>query len=161
MQADTIFIISDGAPIFQRALFGKELEEYQKKVAEAQERWAKVMEKDREKIDKANKESTEKYWKEVDAENAKRARHGLPPKVFEEGGPVGLGMSVGRPTYPPRRRLTTFEPSRPSYTATTNESSQEFTRWPMGRTPPAKAFSRPSLRNFTGSSRGSAAWQIR
>jgi hypothetical protein len=97
MQADTIFIISDGAPIFQRALFGKELEVYEKKVAEAQERWAKVMEKDRAKIEKANKESTEKYWKEVDAENAKRARQGLPPKVIEQGGPVGVGMSVGRP----------------------------------------------------------------
>jgi hypothetical protein len=97
MQADTIFIISDGAPIFERALFGKELEVYEKKVAEAQERWAKVMEKDRDKIEKANKESTEKYWKEVDAENAKRARQGLPPKVAEQGGPIGLGMSVGRP----------------------------------------------------------------
>ena len=97
MQADTIFIISDGAPIFERALFGKELEEYQKKLAEAQEKWAKVIEKERTKIEKANKEITEKYWKEVDDENAKRARRGLPPKVFEEGGPVGLGMSVGRP----------------------------------------------------------------
>ena len=97
MQADTIFIISDGPPIFDRALFGKELEEYEKRVAEAQDRWAKVMEKDHAKIEKANKESTEKYWKEVDAENAKRARQGLPPKVAEQGGPVGLGMSVGRP----------------------------------------------------------------
>ncbi len=97
MQADTIFIISDGYPIFERALFGKELEEYERRVTEAHERWAKITEKEREKIDKANKETTEKYWKEVDAENAKRARRGLPPKVLEEGGPVGIGFSVGRP----------------------------------------------------------------
>ena len=81
MQADTIFIISDGAPIFERALFGKELEEYERRLKEAQERWAKVTEKERQNIEKANKESSEKYWKEVDAENTKRARRGLPPKV--------------------------------------------------------------------------------
>ena len=52
MQADTIFIISDGHPIFERALFGKELEEYQRRVAEAEERWAKLSEKDRAKIGK-------------------------------------------------------------------------------------------------------------
>jgi len=97
MQADTIFIISDGYPTFERALFGKELEEYQRRVAEADEKWAKLNEKEREKIDKSNKENSEKYWKEVDAENAKRARRGLPPKVIEQGGPVGFGFSVGRP----------------------------------------------------------------
>lgn len=97
MQADTIFIISDGAPTFERALFGKELEEYQRRVAEADEKWAKLNEKERAKIDKSNKENSEKYWKEVDAENAKRVRRGLPPKVIEQGGPVGFGFSVGRP----------------------------------------------------------------
>ena len=53
MQADTIFIISDGAPSFERALFGKELEEYQRRVAEAQEKEAKVTPKERERIDKS------------------------------------------------------------------------------------------------------------
>ena len=42
MQADTIFIISDGSPTFERALFGKELEEYQRRVKEAEEKWAKL-----------------------------------------------------------------------------------------------------------------------
>jgi hypothetical protein len=97
MQADTIFIISDGYPIFERALFGKELEELQKREAEVQEKSAKITAKEREKIDKANKETHEKYWKEVDAENAKRARRGLPPKVLEEGGPAGIGFFVARP----------------------------------------------------------------
>jgi hypothetical protein len=97
MQADTIFIISDGYPIFQRALFGKELEEYQRRLSEAQERWAKLTEKERERIDKSNKETTENYWKEVDAENARRARRGLPPKVVEQGGPAGVGFDVARP----------------------------------------------------------------
>jgi hypothetical protein len=105
MQADTIFIISDGYPIFERALFGKELEEYQRRVAEAEEKWAKLGEKEREKIDKSNKESTEKYWKEIDEENAKRARRGLPPKVFEEGGPGGVGFNVGRPTLSPTQTI--------------------------------------------------------
>jgi hypothetical protein len=97
MQADTIFIISDGYPIFERALFGKELEELQKREAEAQEKSAKITAKEQEKIDKANKETDEKYWKEVDAENAKRARRGLPPKVVEEGGPARIGFFVARP----------------------------------------------------------------
>ncbi len=97
MQADTIFIISDGYPIFERALFGKEFEEYQRRLTEAQERWDKVTAKEREKIEKSNKETNEKYWKDVDDENAKRARRGLPPKVVEQGGPVGIGFSVGRP----------------------------------------------------------------
>jgi len=102
MQADTIFIISDGYPSFQRALFGKELEEYERRVAEAEEKWAKVTPKERERIEKANKEIAEKYWKAIDAENAKRARHGLPPKVFENGGPGGIGGSgVGRPSLTP------------------------------------------------------------
>jgi hypothetical protein len=105
MQADTIFIISDEYPIFERALFGKELEEYQRRVAEAEEKWAKLGEKEREKIDKSNKESTEKYWKEIDEENAKRARRGLPPKVFEEGGPGGVGFNVGRPTLSPTQTI--------------------------------------------------------
>ena len=45
------------APSFERALFGKELEEYQRRVAEAQEKEAKVTPKERERIEKANKES--------------------------------------------------------------------------------------------------------
>ena len=89
MQADTIFIISDGAPSFERALFGKELEEYQRRAAEAEEKWAKLSSKELERIEKSNKESVEKFWKELDAENARRARRGLPPKVFEEGSPAG------------------------------------------------------------------------
>lgn len=105
MQADTIFIISDGYPVFERALAGKELEEFRRRSAEAEERWAKLTEKDREKIDKSNKESAEKYWKELDAENAKRARRGLPPKVFEEGGPGGIGFGVGRPTLSPAQTI--------------------------------------------------------
>ena len=40
MQADTIFIISDGRPTFDRALFDKELKEHQRRVAEAEERWS-------------------------------------------------------------------------------------------------------------------------
>ena len=98
MQADTIFIISDGYPVFERALFGKELEEYQRRVKEAEEKWAKLSPKELERIEKSNQESREKYWKALDAENAKRARRGLPPKVFEEGGPGGIGFGVGRPS---------------------------------------------------------------
>ena len=45
MKADTIFIISDGYPIFERALFGRELEEYERRVAEAEEKWAKLSSK--------------------------------------------------------------------------------------------------------------------
>jgi hypothetical protein len=98
MQADTIFIISDGAPSFERALFGKELEEYQRRVAESEEKWAKLSPKDLERMEKTNKENAEKFWKEVDAENARRARRGLPPKVFEDGGPGGADPGVGRPS---------------------------------------------------------------
>ena len=106
MRADTIFIISDGAPSFERALFGKELEEYQRRVAEAQEKEAKVTQKERERIDKANKETAEKYWKDRDAENVKRARRGLPPKVFESGGPSGIGgFGVGRPSLTPSETI--------------------------------------------------------
>jgi hypothetical protein len=101
MQADTIFIISDGTPSFERALFGKELEEYQRRVTETEEKWAKLSSKELERIQKANKESAEKFWKELDAENARRARRGLPPKVFEEGQPGGIGPSVGRPSLTP------------------------------------------------------------
>jgi von Willebrand factor type A domain len=101
MQADTIFIISDGAPTFERALFGKELEEFQRRVAEAADRKAKLSAKELERMEKSNKESAEKYWKDIDAENAKRARRGLPPKVFENGGPGGVGFDVGRPTLTP------------------------------------------------------------
>ena len=104
MQADTIFIISDGHPIFERALFGKELEAYQKRVAEAEERWAKLSEKERQRTEKSNKENSEKWWKELDEENAKRARHGLPPKVFEEGGP-SASFSPGRPTLSPSETI--------------------------------------------------------
>ena len=102
MKADTIFIISDGYPIFERALFGKELEEYERRAAEAADKWAKLSAKEREKLEKINKESSEKYWKELDAENAKRARRGLPPKVFEEGSPGGIGFNVGRPQLNPK-----------------------------------------------------------
>ena len=105
MQADTIFVISDGYPIFERALFGKELEEYQKRVAEAEEKLAKLSKKDREKMDKANKEISEKYWKDLDEENAKRARRGLPPKVFEQGQFTGIGFSVGRPNLSPAQTI--------------------------------------------------------
>lgn len=104
MRADTIFIISDGHPIFERALFGKELEEYQRKVAEAEERWAKLSEKERQRTEKANKESSEKYWKDLDEENAKRARHGLQPKVFEEGGP-STSFIPGRPSLSPTQTI--------------------------------------------------------
>ena len=58
----------------------------------------KTQPKELEKIEKSNQESKEKYWKELDAENTKRARRGLPPKVFEEGGPGGTGPGVGRPS---------------------------------------------------------------
>ena len=105
MQADTIFIISDGAPSFERALFGKELEEYQRRATEAEEKWAKLSSKELERIQKSNKESAEKFWKELDAENAKRARRGLPPKVFEEGQPGGVGPSVGRPSLTPSQTI--------------------------------------------------------
>jgi hypothetical protein len=108
MQADTIFIISDGYPKFGRALFGKELEEHQRRVAEAEEKWTKLTDKEREKTEKSNKESAEKYWKDLDAENAKRARRGLPPKVFEEGGPGGLGFGVGWPTLSPSQTIEYF-----------------------------------------------------
>ena len=101
MQADTIFIISDGYPTFERALFGKELEEYQRRVSEAADKKAKLSSKELERIEKINKESADKYWKDLDAENAKRARRGLPPKVFENGGPGGVGFDVGRPTLTP------------------------------------------------------------
>ena len=97
MKADTIFIISDGYPVFERALFGKELEEFERRVAEADDKLAKISARDREKLDKSNKEITDKYWKELDAENAKRARRGLPPKVVEEGGPSLIGSHPGRP----------------------------------------------------------------
>jgi hypothetical protein len=30
---------------------------------------------------------SDKFWKDIDEENKKRARRGLPPKVFETGGP--------------------------------------------------------------------------
>jgi hypothetical protein len=97
MKADTIFIISDGHPAFERALFGKELEEFERRVAEVNDKWDKLSTKEREKIDKINKETADKYWKELDAENAKRARRGLPPKVFEEGSPHAIAPVVGRP----------------------------------------------------------------
>jgi hypothetical protein len=105
MQADTIFIISDGAPSFERALFGKELEEYQKRVAESEEKWARLTPKDLEKMEKKNKASAEKFWKEVDAENARRARRGLPPQVFEDGGPGGSGPGVPRPSLTPAETI--------------------------------------------------------
>ncbi len=98
MKADTIFIISDGYPIFERALFGRELEEHERRVKQAEEKWAKLSRSDREKLEKNNKESADKYWKELDAENVKRARRGLPPKVFEEGGPGRFTFDV----FPPR-----------------------------------------------------------
>ena len=101
MKADTIFIISDGYPVFERALFGKELEEFERRLAEADDKWAKLSTKDREKLDKLNKESTDKYWKELDDENAKRARRGLPPKVFEQGSPSLIVPHVGRPNLTP------------------------------------------------------------
>jgi von Willebrand factor type A domain len=104
MQADTIFVISDGHPIFDRALFGKELEAYQKRVAEAEERWAKLSERERQRTEKANKENSQKYWKEIDEENAKRARRGLPPKVFEEGGP-NISFIPGRPRLSPSETI--------------------------------------------------------
>ena len=70
MQADTIFIISDGTPIFERALFGKELEEYQRRVAQLEEKWERLSASEREKVGKKNKEISDKYWKNLDAENA-------------------------------------------------------------------------------------------
>ena len=33
------------------------------------------------------RENSDKFWKDLDDENKKRARRGLPPKVFETGGP--------------------------------------------------------------------------
>jgi hypothetical protein len=87
MQADTIFIISDGRPTFDRALFDKELKEHERRVAEAEERWSKVAERERERIEKGHRENSDKFWKDIDEENKKRARRGLPPKVFETGGP--------------------------------------------------------------------------
>jgi hypothetical protein len=105
MQADTIFIISDGTPSFERALFGKELEEYQRRVAETEEKWEKLSAREREKLEEKNKEISDKYWKELDDENAKRARRGLPPKVFEEGQPSGVVPSVGRPRLTPSQTI--------------------------------------------------------
>ena len=81
MQADTIFIISDGAPSFERALFGKELEEYQRRVAEAQEKEAKVTAKERERIDKANQETKEKVL-EVPR---RRERQESAPRIAAKG----------------------------------------------------------------------------
>ncbi|HEY5813843.1 MAG TPA: hypothetical protein VIT23_14460 [Terrimicrobiaceae bacterium] len=97
MQADTIFIISDGNPTFDKALFGKELEDFEKRVAQADEKFAKLGDKERQRTEKANKEKSDKFWKELDEENAKRARHGLPPRVYEEGGP-SISHALGRPT---------------------------------------------------------------
>jgi hypothetical protein len=108
MQADTIFIISDGAPSFERALVGKELEEYQRRAEKSEEEWAKMGQKQLERIEKRNKENAEKFWKELDAENAKRARRGLPPKVFEEGSPGGTGPGVGRPSLTPAETIDYF-----------------------------------------------------
>jgi hypothetical protein len=106
MQADTIFIISDGAPSFERALFGKELEEYERRVAEAREKEAKITSQEQKKIEKTNKEMSDKYWKDLDALNSKRARRGLPPKVFESGGPGGIGsFGVGRPSLTPSETI--------------------------------------------------------
>jgi hypothetical protein len=97
MQADTVFIIRAGYPIFERALSGKELEEHQRRSSEAEERWAKLSPQERERLEQNNREAAAKYWKDIDEENAKRARRGLPPKVFEEGGPGGIGFHVARP----------------------------------------------------------------
>ena len=105
MQADTIFIISDGTPIFERALFGKELEEYQRRVAQLEEKWERLSASEREKVGKKNKEISDKYWKNLDAENAKRARRGLPPKVFEEGQPGGIVPSVSPPRLTPSQTI--------------------------------------------------------
>jgi len=105
MRADTIFIISDGYPIFERALFGKELEDYARRVKDAEEKWAKLSRSDREKLEKNSKENADKYWKEFDAENVKRARRGLPPKVFEEGGPGGFTPNVVPPRLSPEQTI--------------------------------------------------------
>jgi hypothetical protein len=147
MKADTIFIISDGYPVFERALFGRELEEYERRVAEAEEKWAKLSQSDRGKLEKKNKESAEKYWKELDAENAKRALRGLPPKVFEEGGPGGIGFNVGRP-YRRGRLSSTFAPSRSSCMGKSKGNSRRFTPWPMAPMPAVRLSSKHSHGNF-------------
>ena len=66
-------------------------------MAEAEERWSKVAEKERQRIEKSHRENSDKFWKDMDEENKKRARRGLPPKVFETGGP-GASHVPGWPT---------------------------------------------------------------
>jgi hypothetical protein len=100
MQADTIFVISDGHPTFDRALFDRELREQEKRIADAEERWNKLSEKERQRTEYAQKENSDKFWKGLDEENAKRARRGLPPKVFESGGPSAIYV-VGWPSLSP------------------------------------------------------------
>jgi hypothetical protein len=46
-------------------------------------------------MQKSNGESSQKYWKEIDEENAKRARRRLPLTVCQEGGPSGFTFEPG------------------------------------------------------------------
>ena len=85
MHADTIFIISDGTPSFERALFGKELEEYQRRVAETEEKWAKLSASEREKLEKRNKEIADKYWKELDDRERKESSPWIATESLRRG----------------------------------------------------------------------------
>lgn len=79
-KADTIFVIADGRPELYRKLEGAELEEF---------------EKEKEKKIKAAEERRAIFFKELEKENEKRARRGLPPKIIEVPPGFGPPMMTG------------------------------------------------------------------
>lgn len=94
--ADTIFILTDGVPVVGKLLQGKEKEDYDKQV----EIWRKThREHEPTQAEKKQQERAKEAWlKQIEKENADRAKRGLPPKITEAGrswgggpGPPGMG----------------------------------------------------------------------
>lgn len=67
-KADTIFIIADGSPELYKKLEGRELE---------------ALEKERERRSRDMERRREEFLRELERENARRARRGLPPRMVE------------------------------------------------------------------------------
>ena len=89
--ADTIFILTDGAPMVGRILIGKEREKYDKMVAD----WYKNQREPSAAELKQAAQAQAAWNAQIEAETANRAKRGLPPKIVENAGSPG-----GRPGPP-------------------------------------------------------------
>jgi hypothetical protein len=112
MQADTIFIISDGHPTSTAPSSTKNSRNTKGQRLQPKNRWSKLVEKERQRMEKSNDESSPKYWKEIDEETPSEGAADCHQRSLGKAVHQALPSSRAGQDFLLRRRLTMFKHSR-------------------------------------------------